>query len=65
MGAILPRRMDERNDDTKEMRDVCFHSFGYFWCHLLICGPLNLWKSVSFVVTFRELATIRDVLCYR
>ena len=42
MGAILPRNSDARKDDTIEMREVFFHSFGYFWCHLLIWGPLNL-----------------------
>lgn len=41
IGAILPRKMDARKAETREMRAVTLYESGYFSWKRLICGPLK------------------------
>ena len=41
MGAILPRKIEARKEDTSEMREVLRYSFGCFNLNRRICGPVK------------------------
>lgn len=41
MGAILPRKIEARKDETREIRDVFRYSCGCFVLKRDICGPVK------------------------
>ena len=45
MGAMRPRKMDARKEDTKVMREVAAYAEGYLVWKRRIWGPLKRWEA--------------------
>ena len=46
MGAILPRKIEARNEDTRDIREVFLYSLGCLHLKRRICGPVKRCEQV-------------------
>ena len=45
IGATFPRKIEARNEETRDMRDVFWYSLGCLVLKRSICGPVNRYRT--------------------